>query len=533
MENKSQFNSLGVMLDCSRNAVMNVPMVKKYIQILSQLGYNRLFLYTEDTYEIPDEPFFGYFRGRYTVNELKELDDYAFENGIEMIPCIQTLAHFSALIRWPRFSELVDIGDIFLVDDERTYNLIEKMISTLRGCFRTDKLHIGMDEAYDLGKGKYRELHGESNRTELFLKHLKKVCEICEKYNFNPMMWSDMFHRIANEDQELSSFTFDLSIKNLVPDNLSLVYWDYYHVDESFHDAMLQNHKSLSDNIIYAGGVWKWASFVPNNSLGIESNKAAFKACLKNDVRDVIITLWGDNGAECSAFATLPALVYIACLAYGIENEREIKKRFREITNCEFDNFMLLDELDRCEDVPCNYVINPCKYQLYNDCFFGIYDSGVDEGDGKLYAELSKKLSETIKSNCQFMYIFDTVSKLCNVLEIKSEIGIRTRYVYKNGSTEDFDALINDYKIMIDRTQEFYDAFRKQWFTENKANGFEVHDIRIGGLIMRMKNCYDRLIDFQNGTINSIPELEEQPISLIQKKELVWKWSGIVSANIL
>ena len=528
-----KFDSLGVMLDCSRNAVMTVNSIKKFIKILKEFGYNRIFLYTEDTYEIEGEPFFGYHRGRYTKKELKEIDDFAFENGMEVIPCIQTLAHLDAILRWEKYSDMMDIDSILLLDDERTYNLIEKMISSFKACLRTNKIHIGMDEAYKLGKGKYRDIHGETDRTQLFLSHLKKVCGICDKYDYRPMMWSDMFYRIAAGDEELSSFSFNNSYESILPENLSLVYWDYYHIDKAFHNDMLSAHKKITDNVVYAGGAWKWTGFVPNNSLGIESNKAAFDACYKNDIRDVIITLWGDNGAECSAFATLPSLAYIGCMAQGMTDENEIKGRFKTAVGVDFDDFMLLELPDRSDGVPCNYVINPSKYQLYNDCFMGLYDSGVAVGDSDRYKELSKKIFDAALRAGEYSYIFDTVSKLCEVLALKSKIGIRTHSVYKSGDKNELQKLICDYEMMIESTKAFYNAFRNQWYIENKANGFEIQDIRIGGLIMRMQNCHGRLCDFSNGLIDSIPELDEEQLPLIDKKGLVWKWSDIVSTNLL
>ena len=63
----------GVMLDCSRNAVAKPETVKKLICLLVLFGYNYLELYTEDTYELTDEPYFGYMRGRYSVEELREI----------------------------------------------------------------------------------------------------------------------------------------------------------------------------------------------------------------------------------------------------------------------------------------------------------------------------------------------------------------------------------------------------------------------------------------------------------------------------
>jgi hypothetical protein len=60
------YKRFGVMLDVSRNGVMTVPQVKKYIDYIVRMGYNTLELYAEDLYEMEDDPYFGYFRGVYT-----------------------------------------------------------------------------------------------------------------------------------------------------------------------------------------------------------------------------------------------------------------------------------------------------------------------------------------------------------------------------------------------------------------------------------------------------------------------------------
>ena len=73
----------GVMLDMSRNGVMNITTLKKYIDTISLFGYNMLQLYTEDTYEVDNEPYFGYLRGAYKKTEIKEIDEYCKQKGIE------------------------------------------------------------------------------------------------------------------------------------------------------------------------------------------------------------------------------------------------------------------------------------------------------------------------------------------------------------------------------------------------------------------------------------------------------------------
>jgi hypothetical protein len=107
---KSHADLLSYMADMSRNAVYNIPTAKQMIRKLALCGYNSLMLYTEDTYEMTEYPYFGYMRGRFTKAELKELDDYADSFGIELIPCIQTLAHLNAALQWQAHRPMVSIS---------------------------------------------------------------------------------------------------------------------------------------------------------------------------------------------------------------------------------------------------------------------------------------------------------------------------------------------------------------------------------------------------------------------------------------
>ena len=86
-----RMDTLGIMVDCSRNGVLRVEAAKRLLRHCALMGINLCMLYTEDTYQVPGEPFFGYLRGAYTQAELTELDDYAHNLGVEMMPCFQTL----------------------------------------------------------------------------------------------------------------------------------------------------------------------------------------------------------------------------------------------------------------------------------------------------------------------------------------------------------------------------------------------------------------------------------------------------------
>ncbi|MBP5467237.1 MAG: beta-N-acetylhexosaminidase, partial [Clostridia bacterium] len=342
-----KFKILCAMLDMSRNAVMKPQKVKEYIDYLSLFGYNALMLYTEDTYEIKNHPKFGYLRGKYSESELKEIDAYAVEKGIELIPCIQTLGHLERPIRWPEFWRISDIDDILLVDDDETYKLIDDMFCALERCFTSRTVNIGLDEAHRLGRGKYLDRHGYENRSEIFLKHLNKVVDIAKKHGFKPLCWGDMlFSMNEMRDYYKPDAVKDFKYKNLVPDNLSLVYWDYYHTDKEFYDKMIEGHRKISDKVWVAGGVWTWNGFAPFTKAAMSVIRPCVESARDKNVDEIIITVWG-NGAECSYYSGLAALFYAAQVAQGNENIDDIKKIFYNAVGISYDRFLDL-ELPNC-----------------------------------------------------------------------------------------------------------------------------------------------------------------------------------------
>ena len=503
---EEKMSKLGVMLDCSRNGVYSVAALKKYVSVLAKMGYNSLQLYTEEVYEIPEEPYFGYLRGRYTEAELRELDAYAAERGVELVPCIQTLAHLGGLTRWPEYAPCTDISDILLAGCERTYALIENMFRTLSRCFTSRRVNIGMDEAHSIGLGKYLDEHGYCNRFDILKEHLRRVGEIAAKYGFKPMMWSDMFFRLANHGKyDYRGAEMPKEITSLVPENVDLVYWDYYADNKEFYDGMLKAHKKFGRHVVFAGGAWSWMGFAPHNSLTLRNSKFAMQACLENGVDDIFITTWKDDGAESSLFCNLPTLYACAEYSRGNFDDEDIRKKFDAEFDISFDDFMKSDLADAC--LGKEEFSNPCKYMLYSDPFLGFLDSTVKDGAGKIFAETAETLAKNVHG--EYGYLFRALSDLCCVLEYKSELGVKTRKAYAKGRKE-VQKLLPVYDEVLVRLEKFYDSFSAQWDEECKQNGFENHDIRLGGLIRRVTHCRKMLAEFAEGKRESIPALEEK-----------------------
>ena len=530
------FDSFGVMIDCSRNAVPSVSGLKRFFDVISKMGYNCAMLYTEDTYEVKGEPRFGYKRGRYSVEELKEIDRYAASVGIELIPCIQTLAHLNAIFRWGEYRKIQDIDDILLMEDERTETLIENMFATLSEAISSRKIHIGMDEAHNVGRGKYLDRHGLCDRYEILLRHLNRVCEIARKYGYEPMMWSDMFFRLGNKgdyyvDEPLQ---FSKEITDKVPFDCTMVYWDYYSNTATRYDAMLESTKNLSDKVWFAGGSWVWGGFAPHSRYSNVRNALAVPACIRHGVRNAFFTMWGDNGGECPYASALAGLMYAAALAEGMD-EAQMKAKFKEITGEDYDAFLALD-------LP-NYVYgenvtvgtaNYSKNRLYDDPFLAMLSANTkEEANASIYADYAARLHENAKnSHTEYAYLYESMACLCDVLSVKFDLGIRTRALYAANDKEGLRALAEtDYEKTLALLETFYTAYRKQWYNFNKTYGFEIQDARLGGLIRRLQNCKEQLVAYANGEISAIEELEEEIIPIKDGNYPMWHLT--VSANIV
>ena len=193
------FSLVSVMLDVSRNAAPKLDALKRLLKHLALMGINGFMLYAETNYEIPGEPFWGYNTGRYTLRELGELDRFAASLGTEMIPCIQTLAHLRRTLHWEAYRRVKDTETVMMVDEKATYELIEKMIKAATRPFRSQRIHIGMDEAWDLGLGSYLKKNGYAKPYALMKRPLKQVLAITSRHNLKPMMWADMFFRAGSK----------------------------------------------------------------------------------------------------------------------------------------------------------------------------------------------------------------------------------------------------------------------------------------------------------------------------------------------
>lgn len=515
------FESLGIMLDCSRNAVMTVTHLKQWLRQLALLGYNRVMLYTEDTYQLPGEPYFGYMRGAYSAAEIRELDAYAASLGIEMIACMQTLAHMEQLLKWENhYRQITDTPFVMRVDEPETEALIEKMIRFWSENLSSRRIHIGMDEAHGLGRGKFMDMHGYEKPFDIFNRHLAKVCGMCKRHGLKPMIWSDMYFRMGSKTDDYydTESVIPDAVKAKIPKSVELVYWDYYHEDEAFYRDWIARHRALGFEPLVGSGVWTWARFWYDHRTTVATAAPCIQACRREHIKELFFTLWGDGGAYCEFDSALAGLAWAADLSFGGDGaDDRVSPLFAAVCGGDYAAMLKPTDLILPEQAgnPPIPELSPSTI-LWDDPLLGIgwqgyrfagpdFWPGVQTRLAQLFAQLEPLRADRAVAD------MDYACCLCEVLIKK--IAFRERLV-KAYAAKDRQALAHLCSQEIPAIQQGLDvlreAFRRQWLRRNKPFGMEVTQIRLGAQQTRFQEAGRRIRDWLDGRVDRIDELEAQ-----------------------
>lgn len=514
------FKTNGIMIDASRNAVMRVEKIKEITEIMAIMGLNLIMMYTEDTYEVPEYPYFGYMRGRYSYEELRECDNYADMFGIEMVPCVQTLGHLEKVLKWNHGINIKDTNDILLAGEEDTYTFIRNILKAATKPYRSNRIHIGMDETASLGLGEYLKKNGYKNHREIMNEHLCRVKAIIDELGLQPMMWGDMFmtHYSKNRDcYDLYSDIPDDANKN-VPMGMSVVYWDYYHEKQEEYETLISRYKKFDEELIFAGGIWLWGKMNANYRKTLATTVPALNACKKYGIKEVFAAIWGDGGNQANIYEALLGMQLYAEMGYGHDaDETFLSKRFKICTGEDYKAFWDLGLLDDFGQKPLFAAVpNPSEYLLWQDCLVGLVDHHVPEGVSERYAGLVNVFEKHRENSLMCKDIFKYAEGLASVLKLKADFGVRIKKYYDEGNKEMLRKMCEvDIPELISEIKSFKQNFMHLWMKTYKPFGWENIDMRFGALISRAETAQCRITEYLNGEIDSIEELCEERLPFV------------------
>ena len=229
-------------------------------------------------------------------------------------------------------------------------------------------------------------------------------------------------------------------------------------------------------------------------------------------MKEIFATVW-HNGSEGSLILSMAGLAWYADYDYhGGYDEESVKTCFRYA--CEGVSY---DDLMKFEfpEHPDGSLLSLTRAFLYNDPMLGLVDKHLEGMDlGTYYRQVSAQLAQAVEGTGVFRHACETILRLSELLEYKADFGVRLREAYLAADRDTLAKMAEECDCIAARIDALRKAHRKAWMKDNKPFGWEVHDIRYGGLIARFDTVKERLTAYLNGEAESLDELTEERLRL-------------------
>ncbi|NWG12770.1 MAG: beta-N-acetylhexosaminidase [Acidobacteria bacterium] len=210
-----------------------VETLKRFLDWSARFKVNMIGFELEDKFEYPSNPVIGA-PGAFTAAQLQEIVDYGLERFIQVVPQIQSPAHFAYVLKHPEFADLRADGNNYqaCLCDERTYQLIFSMygdvIKATRG---VQYFHVSTDEVYYAGIcARCDKPYNPENRSLKWIEFARRAHELLKEHGRTMLAWveypvltrhipllpSDIINGVMSDDPEQVKAEKDHGLRQLV-----------------------------------------------------------------------------------------------------------------------------------------------------------------------------------------------------------------------------------------------------------------------------------------------------------------------------
>ena len=290
--------------DITRGKIPTVETLKALIDQMAYYKMNSLQLYMEHTFPFKELGQNAEKNGYISAEEIKEIDNYCYENFIELIPSIATFGHLYELLQQEPYHELREMIDFreeqlywlqrmqhhtINPTDERSIEIVKSMIDQVAPLFRSNLFNICCDETFDLENG----VHKGQNTGKLYIDFVQKIIShLCSKGK-KVMMWADILLKYPEVIEELK-------------EDVEFLNWDY--CAEPAEDPF-KKIGTMRYTQIVCPGTTTWSRLVENVEVGAKNILKLGDYGYKYNAKGMLITNWGDFGNPCSLDLSMHGMV--------------------------------------------------------------------------------------------------------------------------------------------------------------------------------------------------------------------------------
>ena len=321
IEDRPDFPIRGAMLDVSRNRVPRMEYLERLVDRLADWKINHLQLYVEHTYAYADHEDVWRDASPFTAGEIRKLDACCRKRFIELTPNQNSFGHFHRWLVHDRYRPLAEVPEGFrhpfsidpepfslCATDPRVLELLVGLYDELLPEFGSRRFNVGLDETFDLGRGRSAEACEERGKPAVYLDFLRQVHDLVTERDRQMLFWGD----IILEHPELI---------DQVPEDAVALCWGY-DASHPFEDQCARLKASGRDFWV-CPGTSSWHSFGGRLQNAASNLALAATAGSEAGAQGFLITDWGDHGhLQPPAIAELPLSIG-AGFAWSVQAARE------------------------------------------------------------------------------------------------------------------------------------------------------------------------------------------------------------------
>jgi hexosaminidase len=293
--------------DWSRGPIPTVEFVKQQIRTLAEYKINGYCIYGETIFQSHQFPGINLYGGTITQEEEKEIAEYGRKYHVDIIPQQECLGHMHYAVRDGLLSNLGERrnGQVLSPAVEGTYDFLQKYLNEIVPQFSSDFVHIGCDEAFELGLGKSADLVKKQGVDNVFFNHLRRVSELPALKGKKLLFWGEISEKAGVDLTKIP--------KTLIP-----VVWDY--LPRTSYDYSMAPYDKAGIRTIVAPGTFWGGRVFPSYNAHLINIRSMLRDGKKYHTLGMLNATWDDMGEDLFNVGWY-GILYGACCSWQQEQD--------------------------------------------------------------------------------------------------------------------------------------------------------------------------------------------------------------------
>lgn len=406
----------GLMLDISRDKVPTLETLLGITQLLADLKYNHLELYIEG-FSFAYPSFKKLWEGKETPltgAEIQTIDSFCRTHFIDLVPNQNSLGHMMAWLATDEFKDLAECPNGYKMlgimsmkstldpSDPRSIDLLTKMTDDLLPNFTSPNFNVNLDEPFELGKGKSKELCKKRGEGQVYLDYVEKMHTLLASKNKKMMMWGDIVLR----HPELIS---------QIPKDVTILDWGY---ESSYpYEKHCKTLQASGLDYMVCPGTNSWTSITGRTDNMLATIESATVSATKYGAKGMLLTDWGDMGHWQYLPVSYAGYVAGGALSWNSDSRKNLELGtflssyvFRDKSSVMGDLVLDLGRYNRFEEFPLfNMTTTMLSFQfgLRDKIMISAILDKVIKGIGDLMKDIAPEMISVLNENYENRHSFD------------------------------------------------------------------------------------------------------------------------------